>query len=112
MREGCSSRKRDRAGQHVRRNGPRRPNVSACDRAQGIEAAGAVGPEISAQRGGADLSARRAGNAVALGRDLAQQRFLVAAGWWIVNELGDQTIPEQGDFSVQVVWPRIGGGFG
>ena len=85
---------RDRAGEHVRRNSPWRAGIGSRNRAQGIEAAGAVSPEISTQDSGADLGAHRAGNAAALSRDLVPQRFLMAAGRWIVNELGDQAIPK------------------
>ena len=102
----------DGAGQHFRRERPRDPGVPAGYGAEGLKAAGPVGPEVAAQGDGADLGARRVGNAVALGGNSAQQRLLAAGRRRIVDELGNEAIPEQRDFGVQVGLGRWCSGFG
>ena len=101
----------DGAGEHFGRERPRHTGIAAGHWAQGVEAAGAVGCEVAAQGGGADLGARRAGDAVALGGDLAQQRLLLAGRRRVVDDLGNEAIPEQRNFGVQVVVGRLRCGF-
>ena len=64
------------------------------------------------QGDGADLGARRAGDAVALGGNGAQQGLLLASRRRVVQDLGDQAISEQRNFGVQIVVGRLRCGFG